>query len=300
MITVPMVSMVRNRIGGTFHGMFVVLAALATIFLAPAAARAAEPLGLPAYLADRGDGIPASLFGTYIREKELLFYPFYEYTSTGKFEYEPKDLGFAGSGEFHGKLEEHEALVFFAYGFSDSLAIEFESALYSSADFTKDSNDNTAVRSLRESGLGDTETSIRWRYLKETASRPELTFFFQAVFPLQQNKRLIGTQHWEFSPGIVVTKGFSFGTLAARLSAAYDTGDNKLEFDEWAIDYVKRLSPLWRIVLSVEGVQQDEASLIGEVQYTLSKNAVLKVNSGFGLVDKAPDVAPEIGVMFRF
>src|SRR3990172_3024064 len=80
--------------------------------------RAAEPIRLPAYLSDRGDGIPTSLFGTYIREKEFLFYPFYEYTRTGKFEYEPSELGFAGNGEFQGKLEEHEALVFFAYAFT--------------------------------------------------------------------------------------------------------------------------------------------------------------------------------------
>ncbi len=263
--------------------------------------RAAEPLGLPAYLSDRGDGIPTSLFGTYIREKEFLFYTFYEYTRTGNFEYEPKELGFPGSGEFQGKLKQQEVLVFFAYAFNDSLAIELESALYSSAEFTKASDDTTTVPSkIKESGLGDTETNIRWRYSKETASRPEVTFFLQTVFPLQKNKRLIGTQDWEFEPGIVVTKGYPFGTLAARLSAVYDTGEKKVEFNEWAIDYVKRFAPSWRLVLSIEGEQLDEISLIGEVQYTLSKNAVLKVNSGFGLTEKAPDFAPEIGVMFRF
>ncbi|HJX15632.1 MAG TPA: transporter [Candidatus Deferrimicrobiaceae bacterium] len=263
--------------------------------------RAAEPLGLPAYLSDRGDGITTSLFGTYIREKEFLFYPFYEYTYTGKFEYEPIELGFSGNQEFSGgKLEEHEFLLFFAYGFTDSLAVELESAVYSSADFTKDPSDTTGVRNIRESGLGDTEVNIRWRHWKETASRPEITFFFQTVFPFQKNKRLIGTQDWEFVPGIVLTKGYPFGTLALRLSAAYDTGENKAEFDEWAIDYVKRLAPVWRVVLSLEGEQTDEVSIIGEVQYTLSENAVLKINSGFGLTEKAPDVAPEIGVLFRF
>ncbi|MGZ8473252.1 MAG: hypothetical protein ACXWWY_07050 [Candidatus Deferrimicrobiaceae bacterium] len=263
--------------------------------------RAAEPLPLPAYLSDRGDGIPTSLLGTYIREKEFLSYPFYEYTRTPKFEYEPDELGFPGDGEYIGKLVEREGLVFFAYAFNDSLAIEFESALYSSAHFTKASNDNTNVPSdIRESGLGDTEINIRWRYLKETATRPEVTFFFQTVFPFQKNKKLLGTQDWEFAPGIVLTKGYPFGTLALRLSLEYETGENKVEFDEWAIDYVKRLSPDWLVVLSLEGEQADEVSIIGEVQYTLSKHAVLKINSGFGLVEKAPDFAPEIGVLFRF
>jgi hypothetical protein len=41
-------------------------------------------------------------------------------------------------------------------------------------------------------------------------------------------------------------------------------------------------------------------SIIGEVQYALSKNAMLKINCGFGLAEKAPTFAPEIGVMFTF
>ncbi len=280
----------------------VALATAATLLLVPAAARATEPPGLPAYLSDRGDGITTSLFGTYVREKQFLFYPFYEYTYTGNFEYEPKELGYPEGGEFRdGKLKEHEVLVFFAYAFNDSFAVELESALYSSADFTKASNDTTSIPSkIEESGLGDTEINLRWRFRKETESRPEFTFFFKTVFPLQKNKVLIGTQDWEFAPGIVVTKGYSFGTLAARLSLLYDTGENKVEFDEWAIDYVKRLSPAWRAVLSIEGEQLDEVSLIGEAQYTLTEYAVLKLNCGFGLTRKSPDIAPEIGVLFMF
>ena len=274
----------------------VVLAAM------PLHARAADPASLPYYLYDRGEGITTSLFGTYVREKELLFYPFYEYTRTSEFEYEPRELGFTGGEEFrNGKLVEREALVFFAYAFNDSLAVEFESALYSSADFTKAPDDTSNVPNrIRESGLGDTEINLRWRYAKETVSRPEVTFFFQTVFPLQKDKRLIGTQDWEFEPGIVLTKGYSFGTLAVRASLAYDTGERKLEFSEWALDYVKRLSPNWRVVLSLEGEQADEVSIIGEAQYALSKSAVLKINSGFGLSWKAPDFAPEVGVMWSF
>ena len=264
--------------------------------------RAEEPRGLPAYLADRGDAIPTSLLGTYIREKEFLFYPFYEYSLTKKFEYAPRELGLTGTQEFRdGKLVEREAIVFLAYAFNDSLAFEFESALYGSVDFTKSPNDTTNVPNhIRESGLGDTETNIRWRYSRETTSRPEITYFFKTVFPFQKSKRLLGTQHWEFEPGVVLTKGYPFGTLSFKLSAAYDTGDRKLELSEWAVDYLKRLSPNWRVALSLEGNQLDQVSLIGELQYTLGKNAVLKLNSGFGVTKKAPNFAPEIGVLFRF
>jgi hypothetical protein len=34
--------------------------------------------------------------------------------------------------------------------------------------------------------------------LKETASRPEVTFFFKTVLPLQKKKKLLGSQSWEF------------------------------------------------------------------------------------------------------
>jgi len=279
-----------------------VIASLLALVLAVGAERApaADPAGLPSYLYDRGDGIPTSLFGTYIREKEFLVYPFYEYTRSKNFEYQPSELGHVGDDDFFGKATEREYLLFLAYAFNDSLAVEFESALYSSVDFSKAPNDTSTVpSSMRESGLGDTETNIRWRFQKETATRPETIFFFKTVFPLQKDKKLLGTQNWEFEPGIVLIKGYSFGTLAFRLSAAYDSAERKLELGEYAVDYVKRLSQNWRIVASLEG-EQDELSLIGEVQYTFGKNAMLKINSGFGLTKKAPDFAPEIGVLFRF
>jgi hypothetical protein len=276
---------------------------LAIALTAAAATRAGEPGATAPYLADRGDGIPTSLFGTYIREKEFIFYPFFEYSRYKKFEYAPKDFGLRGLGEddeFFGQAFEREALIFMAYAFTDSLALEFESALYSTIDFRKSPNDSSAVPGrLRESGLGDTEINIRYRYLKETATRPEVTFFFKTAFPLQKRKKLLGTQHWEFSPGVVLTKGFSWGTVALRASMAADSDERKLEFSEYAIDYIKRLSDNWRIVLSLEG-EQDEASVIGELQYRLGKNAVLKINSGFGLTKKAANFAPEIGILFRF
>jgi hypothetical protein len=124
----------------------------------------------------------------YVREKEFLFYPFYEYTHFSDFEYKPRELGFRGDHDFFGKAVEHEFLVFFSYGLSTSLMVEFESAVYSTVTFDKASDDPSAVPNrLRESGLGDTEAQIRWRWLTEAAVRPEMLFFFKTVFPLQHN-----------------------------------------------------------------------------------------------------------------
>jgi len=46
--------------------------------------------------------------------------------------------------------------------------------------------------------------------------------------------------------------------------------------------------------------RNEAGSLIGERQYTQTKNAVAKLNTGVGVTKKAPTYAPEIGVMFTF
>lgn len=63
--------------------------------------------------------------------------------------------------------------------------------------------------------------------------------------------------------------------------------------------YLKRLSENWRVVATLEG-EDDELVLIGEVQWYINSNMFVKINSGFGLTEKAPDFAPEVGVMFVF
>jgi hypothetical protein len=254
--------------------------------------------------ADREDGIPTSLLGTYIRANELLVYPFYEYTRHNKFEYKPSELGVQGPGnqdEFLGKTVEREYLLFVAYAFSDSLALEFESALHSSLEFTKAGNDPTGTpATLRESGLGDTEINLRWRFARETATRSEYTFFLKTVFPLQKDKHLLGSRDWEIEPGLMATKSYPWGVFAVRAAIGWTSSERKLDLAEWAIDYVKQLTPQWRLALSLEGNQADEVSAIGELQYAIGRKAVLKMNLGIGLTEKAANVAPEIGILFRF
>jgi len=40
--------------------------------------------------------------------------------------------------------------------------------------------------------------------------------------------------------------------------------------------------------------------VIGEAQWFFSRWAFLKMNSGFGLSQKVPDIAPEVGIMMSF
>jgi hypothetical protein len=265
---------------------------------APSGAGTAAPDDLPIYLRDRGTGIATSLSGTYVRNGELLVYPFYEYTVNNDQEYKPSELGFAGEHDYRGKYTEHEALIFFSYGVSDNVMLELESALYSSATLRKAPEDTSAVPArLKESGFGDTQAEIRWRWWKENERRPEFWSYFEVVFPFQRDRVLIGTQDWEVVQGFGLTRGFRWGTLTGRVSVSYTAEDKSVIFGEYAIEYLRRISPKWRWVLAMEG-EQDERALIGEAQYELSHRALLKLNNAIGISSKAPDVAPEVGIVF--
>jgi hypothetical protein len=274
---------------------------LAATLLGGSQLAGAQDTGLPDYLADRGDAIRTSLLATYIRPKEFIFYPFYEYTRTTNWEYKASDLNLVGDKDYLGKKVDQEYLVFLAYAWNDSWAFEFESALHASVEFTKAPNDPVAAvpSKLKESGLGDTEAQLRWRYAKETETRPEITFMFQTEFPLQKKKVLLGTQDWGFGTGLVLTKGYASGTYSFRWQVNYDRKDRETAFGELGLDYLKKLSQKWTVALSLEG-EGSEANIIGEAQYNFSRNAMLKLNSGFGLAKKDRQVAPEIGVLFRF
>src|SRR5882672_12489930 len=145
--------------------------ATATMFLS-SVAYSQRP---PPYLADRGSGIATSMFGEYVRKGELLVYPFYEFTLFNQFEYKPAELGFGLDQDFRGTFREHEANFFLAYGVSDRIALELESALFATARLRKDPSDPSALPAeLNESGFGDTQAEIRYRFAHETWTRPEL------------------------------------------------------------------------------------------------------------------------------
>lgn len=275
-------------------------AACALVVALAATAAWSQESDLPYYLQDRGRGISTSQFGTYVEAGELLVYPFYEYTKTTGFEYKPRELGFTGSEDYLGTIVDREYLLFFSYGISDRLMIELEGALYIKSTFDKAANDPSDVPArIEESGLGDVETQIRWRWSEETENRPEMYSFVEVVFPFQKNRTLIGTSDWEGAFGYGVIRGFRWGTITGRVAFAYDGADKAVEFGEYAFEYLKRVSPHWRLVATIEG-ESDEVSLIGEAQWHFADWAFLKLNSGFGLTTRAPDIAPEVGIMFRF
>ncbi len=279
------------------HLVALVLATGVAGLLGPAEAQQGD---LPVYLRDRGTGLPTSMFGTYIQRGQVLLYPFFEYYYDNDFEYKPAELGYGGSGadqDYRGRYRASEGLIFIGYGLTDWLALEVEAAVISASLETSPSDPSAAPTRIEESGLGDVEGQLRARLMTETAGRPELFGYFEAVAPAQTKKLLIATPDWEFKLGFGVVKGFSWGTVTLRTEAGYALEEPVLELGEYAVEYLKRLSRSWRVYLGVEG-NQDEVELITEAQWHISDNVFLKLNNAFGLTSKATDWAPEIGVMF--
>lgn len=252
---------------------------------------------LPAHLRDRGEGMPLSIFGTYVQKGQLLVYPFFEYYLDSNYEYAPDDFGLPGDEDYRGKYRASEELLFIGYGVSDRLAFEMEAAIIQARleRSTEESGDPSAV--IEESGLGDVEGQLRWRWAREKTSRPEIFSYFETVLPTQDETSLIGTSDWEFKLGLGAIRGFSWGTVTARGALEYGLAEEVVELGEMALEYVKRLSPSWRVFAGVEGTQ-DEVELITEAQLHLSRRVFLKLNSAFGLTSKATDWAPEVGIMF--
>jgi len=254
---------------------------------------------LPAYLKDRGEGVPTSMFGTYIRKGELMIYPFYEYYYDQDAEYKPEELGYNLGQDFRGRFRAHEGLIFIGYGITERLAFEMEAAVITAKQFKAKNDPSNMPDKFEESGLGDVESQLRWRWSKETMGRPEFFSYFETVFPLQKDKKLIGTQDWEFKLGSGIIKGFNWGTMTLRAAVEYDASENKTELGEYAIEYLKRVSEFFRFYIGVEG-SQDEIELITDLQFHLLSNGFIRINNGFGVTSKTTDYAPEIGILFHF
>jgi len=253
----------------------------------------------PDFLLDRDGGIPTSMFGTYINEGEFMIYPFYEYYYDQDAEYSPVELGYSLDEDFRERYRAHEGLIFLGYGVTENIAIELEAAVISAKQYKSDNDPSAMPEKVTESGLGDVEGQLRYRWTKETITQPEYFSYFESVFPLQKGKNLIGTKDWEFKLGSGIMKGFNWGTMTLRVAVEYDRTENKVELGEYAIEYLKRVSKLFRFYLGIEG-SQDELELITDLQFHILPYAFIRVNNAFGVTSKATDYAPEIGILFRF
>ena len=269
--------------------------------LAPGAASVAvaqNPDPVPSHQQDRGTGVATSMFGTYVRRGELIIYPFFEWYVDHNLEYKPEELGYPGDVDFRARYRATEGLLFLAYGLGKNVAVEFEAATIR-ASFDRSPADHSGLPArIEESGLGDVEGQLRWRWRTETEKRPELFSYFETVIPHHADKPLTGTAGWELKFGTGVTRGFGWGTLTGRAALEYtEASTSHFDLGEYAVEYLKQISPRWRVYTGVEG-SQDEISLITEAQWHVARFAFVRFNSGLGLTSKAVDWSPEVGVVF--
>ncbi len=258
-----------------------------------------QPGGLPRYLKDRGIGTPTSMFGTYVERGELLVYPFFEYYLDDNAEYAPNEFGFDLDEDFRGKYRASEGLIFLGYGITPDLAMELEVAVIDASLETSPDDPTAVADKIEESGLGDVQTQIDWRWLRETPDRPAFFSYLEVVYPLNKDKDLIGTQNWEFKGGTGLVRGFTWGTITFRAAMEYDQAESKFDIGEVAVEFLKRVSPSWRLYAGLEG-NQDEVELITEAQWHVARSLFFKFNNAFGMTSKATDWAPETGIMFSF
>jgi hypothetical protein len=238
------------------------------------------------------------MLGNYVKHRELVLYPFWEGYVDRNLEYKPSELGFPGTRDFRGRYRASEGLFFLGYGLGPDLVVEFEVAAIA-ANLTRDPADSSGMPPvLRQSGLGDVEGQLRWRWQRETERRPEGFLFFETVFPAQKRKLLIGTTDFEYKLGAGLIRGYRWGTMTVRVAAEYSKSEGKVDAGEYAIEYLRRMSRRWRVVAAVEGNQLDEVALIGELQWQLRPRAMLRLNHALGLTPNATDHAPEIGMLF--
>ncbi len=274
--------------------------AVAAAQTTPASSSNATPTddALPTYLKDRGTGVALSMFGTYIRRGELVIYPYWEYYRDRNREYNPQELGFVGEQDFRGRFRESEGLFFVAYGITDGFAVQAEVAV-ARASLEKAKTDGSLLPpKLEESGLTSFETQLRWRWRKEDEQRPELWSYLDVVYPTNKREPLIGTVGWESELGVGLTRGYGWGTLTARVAVAYE-GASTTHFDlgEYAVEYLKRVSPSWRFFLGVQG-SGDAVSLITEAQWHLTHRVFIRFNQEIGLTSRATDWEPQLGILF--
>jgi hypothetical protein len=254
---------------------------------------------LPDYLKDRGIGTPTSMFGTYIQKGELRVYPFFEFYLHDREEYAPEEFGYEGDIDYKSKFREYEWLIFLGYGITENLVIELEAAVTSATLQKADDDVSEMPDEISDSGIGDVQTQINWRWLTETESRPTAFSYFEVVFPTVEEGSLIGTSDWEVKVGSGLEKGFNWGTLTGRVSIEYIAEDSSFESGEFALEYLKRLSKQWRIYTGIEG-NSDEMELITEAQWHINDWIFVKINNAFGLTSSTANWLPEIGVMFSF
>src|SRR2546423_12568095 len=251
--------------------------------------------------ADRGAGIRTSMVETYVAPHQLLVYPFVAYTWDHNFEYQPASFGYRLNEDLLGHYRSREAQLFVAYGIADWLAVEVE-ASHINARFDRSPSDTSGMPArTTESGVADVAGQVRFRLAREHGSRPEVFGSLEVLPPQHGNKALIGDAQWAVKSEIGVVRGLSWGTMTFRTTVEYNRGDTHWDLGETSLEYLRQVSPAWRLLFAIEGGEggaPDDWVLVSAGHWRIAPGLYLKFASGIGLFPKSTDWESQIGILF--
>ena len=255
---------------------------------------------LPASLHDRGRGVRTSEFQTYIERGQFFLLPSVSYVRDHNLEYSPLDWGYGTQVDLRGTFHSSQAGLFLAYGVTDWLAVELEGS-YLSAHFERSPSDTTATPStINNSGVADFAGQVRVRFAQERGWRPEIWGALEVIPRAQRRQILIGDKLTDVKGEIGLTRGYRFGTMTLRTTIEYNHGDHHWDLGETSIEYLRRLSPAWRIMLAIEGGEggaPDEFVFVTAAQWRVARSAYIKFANGYGFMSKSTDWEPQLGVL---
>ncbi len=281
------------------------LAVLCGICLCHNPARAEDVPQSAGYLRDRGPGVPTSLSGIYLNRDEWLGAASYQHLENRGFQYSPEEFGFVDDNDYLGKYESSGGILFVGYGVSESIALGLK-VTGGSIKLTKASDDLTSMPvEMKESGIGEIAPELTWRFMTETAHRPELYTIVSVLIPQNRDKNLIGTQDWVVLPGVGLNRGFSWATLSARMNFEYDSAsESAIDFGKWSIEGQRKFSDVWWVSAGLEGQvgggsNFDEAWQIAFVQWSPTPHVTVRFGSRIGLTQQTEGWTGEIGIVVR-
>ena len=158
---------------------------------------------------------------------------------------------------------------------------------------------------MKESGISTIAPELTWRFMTETAHRPELFAIVSAQIPQNRDKNLVGTPDWFVLPGIGLNRGFSWATLTARMNFEYDAASaSTIDFGKWSIEGQRRFSDAWWLSAGLEGQvgggnNFDEAWQTTFVQWSPTPHVAVRFGSRIGLTQMTEGWTGELGLVVR-
>ena len=268
--------------------------------LALCAAACVSSTAVLAAQGDRGTGIRTSMVETYVEPHQLLIYPFAAYSWDHNYEYQPTMFGFGRDQDFRGHYRTTEAAFFLAYGVSDWLALELEGSQIT-ATFEKAPADTfgTPAR-IRETGVADIAGQLRLRLGHERGRRPEFFASVEVLPPMHAGRVLIGDAQWNVKSEIGAVRAYRWGTMTFRTTIEYNRGDTHWDLGETSLEYLRQLSPAWRILLGIEGGEggaPDDWVLVTAGRWRIARGLDFKFANGLGIFSKSNDWESQIGLL---